>query len=185
MTLSQSTIDLGRQVTNHSHCHWMREALKEAHQGAAKGEVPVGAVIVLDNRIIARAHNQPISSCNPVAHAEILVLAQAARVLGNYRLTGCTLYVTLEPCTMCAGAIIHSRIQQLVYGACEPKAGAVTSVTQVLEQPQMNYRVASFGGVLESECSQLISGFFKRRREQIKAEKRRLAESGESRLCAS
>ncbi|WP_263322400.1 tRNA adenosine(34) deaminase TadA [Endozoicomonas sp. Mp262] len=161
-------------MTNDNHCHWMQEALVEAKKGSAHGEVPVGAVVVRNNEIIARAYNQPISGCNPVAHAEVLVLEKAARVIGNYRLVDCDLYVTLEPCTMCAGAIIHSRIRRLVFGAYEPKAGAVASVTQVLEQPQMNYRVESLGGILEAECSEVISDFFKMRRKQIKEEKKRL-----------
>ena len=154
--------------------HWMTEALAEARKAAEQGEVPVGAVVVYQGEIIARAFNQPISGCNPVAHAEILALQKAAKTVGNYRLVGCDLYVTLEPCTMCAGAIVHSRIQRLIYGAQEPKAGAITSVTQVLEQPQMNYRVEAAGGVMAQECSQVISEFFKQRRLQIREEKRRL-----------
>ncbi len=157
-----------------SDMQWMTEALIEAKKAAAKGEVPVGAVVVHNNEVIARAYNQPISTSNPVAHAEILALQQAAKALGNYRLIDCDLYVTLEPCTMCAGAIIHSRVRRVVYGALEPKAGAVASVTKVLEQPQMNYRVESTGGVLAEECSQIISDFFKLRRQQIKEEKQRL-----------
>ena len=151
--------------------HWMGEALAEAGKAAEKGEVPVGAVVVFKDQVIARAHNQPITSCNPVAHAEILALQVAAKALNNYRLTGCDLYVTLEPCTMCAGAIVHSRIRRLVYGAAEPKAGAISSCSQVLEQPQMNYQVRAVGGVMAACCGSLISNFFKKRREQIKAEK--------------
>ena len=156
---------------------WMREALVEAHKGWEKEEVPVGAVIVHNGEIIARAHNQPITGCNPVAHAEILALQVAAEKLGNYRLVDCDLYVTLEPCTMCAGAIIHSRIRRVVFGACEPKSGAVVSVTQVLDQPQMNYRVEVTEGVLRDECSEMMSAFFRERRRVKKKERRRL------RLC--
>ncbi|WP_330926873.1 tRNA adenosine(34) deaminase TadA [Candidatus Sororendozoicomonas aggregata] len=150
---------------------WMEQALVEARKAAEKGEVPVGAVIVLKGAIIARGHNQPISGCNPVAHAEILTLQAGARALGNYRLVDCELFVTLEPCTMCAGAIVHSRIRRLVYGALEPKAGAIESVTEVLSQPQMNYRVEATGGVLADKCGQMISDFFKQRRLQIKKAK--------------
>ena len=155
----------------------MREALVLAKAGWDKGEVPVGAVIVYKGEVIAQAYNQPISGCNPVAHAEILVLQEAARKLNNYRLVDCDLYVTLEPCTMCAGAIVHSRIRRLVFGAPEPKAGAVASVTRVLDQPQMNYRVMVTGGVLQDECSEMISEFFRARRLAKKEEKKRL------RLC--
>ncbi len=147
---------------------WMEEALVEAAKGRDLDEVPVGAVVVRDGQVIARACNRPISSCNPVAHAEILALQLAAEAIGNYRLVDCDLYVTLEPCTMCAGAIVHSRIRRLVYGALEPKAGAVVSVTQVLEQPQMNHRVAVVGGVLQDRCSEMISDFFRARRQQLR-----------------
>ncbi len=147
---------------------WMEEALVEAAKGRTLGEVPVGAVVVREGEVIARACNRPISSCNPVAHAEILVLQLAAEAIGNYRLVDCDLYVTLEPCTMCAGAIVHSRIRRLVYGALEPKAGAVTSVTHVLAQPQMNHRVEVVGGILQERCSEMISDFFRTRRQQLR-----------------
>ena len=152
----------------------MAEAIAEAKKAALKGEVPVGAVVVYDNQIIARAHNQPISACNPIAHAEILVLQAAAKALGNYRLINCDLYVTLEPCTMCAGAIVHSRVRRVVYGAAEPKAGAIESNSQVLSQPQMNYKVEATGGTMAEACSDIISAFFKMRRQQIKGEKKKL-----------
>ena len=152
----------------------MHEALVEARKGWEKEEVPVGSVIVHNGEIIARAHNQPITGCNPVAHAEILALQDAAKALSNYRLVDCDLYVTLEPCTMCAGAIIHSRIRRVIFGACEPKSGAVVSVTQVLDQPQMNYRVEVTGGVLQDECSEMMSAFFRERRRVKKEERRRL-----------
>lgn len=150
---------------------WMREALLEAIKGRQKDEVPVGAIIVKDKQVVARACNQPISSCNPVAHAEILVLQLAAKAIGNYRLIDCDLYVTLEPCTMCAGAIIHSRVRRLIYGATEPKAGAVISNSSVLDQPWVNHRVDVVGGVLQDECSSMISNFFQNRRKQIRVQK--------------
>ena len=130
--------------------------------------------MVRNNEIIARACNQPISGCTPVAHAEILVLQAAAKAIDNYRLVDCDLYVTLEPCTMCAGAIVHSRVRRLVFGAFEPKAGAVTSVTRVLAQPHMNHKVEVTEGVLEQDCSAMISDFFRARRQQIKEERKRL-----------
>lgn len=150
------------------YAQWMEEALVEAAKGRTLGEVPVGAVVVREGEVIARACNRPISSCNPVAHAEILVLQLAAEAIGNYRLVDCDLYVTLEPCTMCAGAIVHSRIRRLVFGALEPKAGAVTSVTHVLAQPQMNHRVEVVGGILQERCSEMISDFFRSRRQQLR-----------------
>ncbi|WP_216636539.1 tRNA adenosine(34) deaminase TadA [Endozoicomonas ascidiicola] len=150
---------------------WMREALLEADKGRQKGEVPVGAVVVKDGQILARSCNQPISSCNPVAHAEILVLQLAAEVIGNYRLVDCDLYVTLEPCTMCAGGIIHSRIRRLIFGAMEPKAGAAVSASRVFDQPWVNHRVEVVGGVLQDECSTMISSFFRDRRRQIREQK--------------
>lgn len=151
---------------------WMQEALAEAQKAWDAGEVPVGAVVVKDGVIIARAFNQPITTRNPVAHAEILALQAAAQVVGNYRLVDCDLYVTLEPCTMCAGALIHSRIRRLIYGATEPKAGAVQSMAQVLGQPWMNHRIDVTSGVLEAQCSSMLSAFFKQRRERIKQAKR-------------
>lgn len=152
---------------------WMYEALQEAEKARQLDEVPVGAVVVKAGQVIGRGFNQPISSCNPLAHAETLALQSAAIALGNYRLLDCDLYVTLEPCTMCAGAIIHSRIRRLVYGAIEPKAGAIVSASKVLDQPQMNHRVLVSGGVLQDECSTIIRDFFHQRRQQIKAKRNR------------
>lgn len=151
-----------------SHTYWMHEALTEAYRAQTLNEVPVGAVVILNNVIIARAYNQPITACNPVAHAEILALQAAAKNIGNYRLINCDLYVTLEPCTMCAGALVHSRINRLIFGAYEPKAGAIVSTAQVLSQPHMNHRIEVIEGVLQSECSTLLSNFFRMRRDQIK-----------------
>ncbi len=154
--------------------YWMKEALIEAAKGRALNEVPVGAVVVFNGEIIGRGYNQPISGCNPVAHAEVLALQEAAAALKNYRLVDCELFVTLEPCTMCAGAIIHSRVKRVVFGAYEPKAGALVSQSRVLELPYMNYKVAMTEGVLEQECSEIISGFFRDRRAVKKAAKQSL-----------
>lgn len=143
---------------------WMNRALQLAGQAAAAGEVPVGAVVVLDGKEIGTGFNAPISGCDPTAHAEIRALRDAARRIGNYRLPGATLYVTLEPCTMCVGAIVHSRVSRLVYGAAEPKAGAVESARRTLEEDHLNWRVESVSGVLANRCSDIISVFFARRR---------------------
>ena len=144
----------------------MRAALAEAERAGAGGEVPVGAVVVaLDTgRIIGRGFNHPIGAVDPTAHAEVVALRDAARRTGNYRLTGATLYVTVEPCLMCAGALVHARIGTLVYGAPEPKAGAVRSVLRVLEHPALNHRVEVVAGVLEEDCRALIQAFFGARR---------------------
>ncbi|MDF0752095.1 tRNA adenosine(34) deaminase TadA [Marinobacter sp. 71-i] len=147
---------------------WMSRALQLARQAAAAGEVPVGAVLVLDGREIGAGFNAPISGCDPTAHAEIRALRDAASRAGNYRLPGATLYVTLEPCTMCVGAIVHSRVSRLVYGAAEPKAGAVESARRTLEEEHLNWRVESVGGVLADQCSSIISEFFARRRADIR-----------------
>lgn len=151
---------------------WMKRALKLAGQAGAAGEVPVGAVVVLEGREIGAGYNAPISGCDPTAHAEIRALRDAARRAGNYRLPGATLYVTLEPCTMCVGAIVHSRISRLVYGALEPKAGAVESTRTTLEEEHMNWHVASVGGVLSGPCGEIISEFFARRRADIRRQRK-------------
>ncbi len=143
---------------------WMREALAEARLARERGEVPVGAVVVLDGAVVGRGSNQPIRAVDPTAHAEIAALRAAARTVGNYRLTGATLYVTVEPCLMCAGALVHARIGRLVFGAAEPKAGAVCSMMRALDHPALNHRVEVAGGVLESECTELIQAFFAERR---------------------
>ncbi len=143
---------------------WMRRALELAKQGAAAGEVPVGAVLVLNNEIVAEGFNQPILNKDPSAHAEIQVLRAGAQALDNYRLLNTTLYVTLEPCMMCAGAMVHARIKRLVYAALDPKAGAVVSKMQLLDQPFLNHRVVHEGGVMANECSEMLSGFFRGRR---------------------
>lgn len=148
--------------------YWMRQALTLAQQAAVQDEVPVGALVVQDGRLIGAGFNCPIGSHDPSAHAEIRALRDAAQKAGNYRLTGATLYVTIEPCTMCAGALVHGRVSRLVFGATEPKAGAIVSQVRLLEQPYLNWRIAVTGGVLAGECQALISAFFTRRR----AEKR-------------
>lgn len=152
--------------------HWMRRALALAERGAAQGEVPVGAVVVLDGEVVGEGWNQPIGSSDPTAHAEVVALRQAAATLGNYRLPGACLYVTLEPCTMCVGALIHARVQRLVYGTVEPKAGAVRSQLRLLEQEFYNHRPSVTSGVLEQPCRDQLTGFFHQRRAQIKAQKR-------------
>ncbi|GAA4819211.1 tRNA-specific adenosine deaminase [Marinicella pacifica] len=143
---------------------FMLLALQQAKLAAELGEVPVGAVVVYENSIIARAHNQQITTQNPTAHAEVLVLEQAAQVVENYRLPGCTLYVTLEPCLMCVGAMVHARIERLVYGAADPKTGMAGTVDNLFEQPYHNHRISYDGGIMAEKCGQLLQDFFKARR---------------------
>src|SRR5438128_8171084 len=142
----------------------MRVALAEARAGLAAGEVPVGALVVLDDAIIGQAHNAPIALSDPTAHAEVLALREAARKAGNYRLPDATLYVTLEPCAMCCGAALHARLARVVYGARDPKAGAVESLHRMLDDARLNHRVSAAGGVLEAESAALLRGFFDTRR---------------------
>ena len=147
---------------------FMRAALELASQAATAGEVPVGAIVVKDGEIIGRGFNAPISRLDPSAHAEMLALREAAQFLGNYRLVDCQLFVTLEPCLMCAGAMMHARIAQLVYGASDPKTGACGSVVNMFSDPRLNHHTAVRGGVLAEECGQLLSNFFADRRAQQK-----------------
>ena len=142
----------------------MRAALEQAQLGAAAGEVPIGAVLVVNDRIVSEAFNQPIGSVDPTAHAEVLVLREAARALGNYRLTDATVYVTIEPCQMCVGAMVHARVAEVVFGAREPKAGAIESAMRAHEHPSLNHRMRARGGVLESECREVMQRFFASRR---------------------
>ena len=142
----------------------MSAALDEARRGLAAGEVPIGAVLAVDGQIVARAFNQPIGAVDPTAHAEVLVLREAAQRLGNYRLTGATLYVTVEPCLMCVGALVHARVSHVVYGAAEPKTGALTSTVRGLDLPGLNHQFEVTGGILEEDCRQLIQEFFRARR---------------------
>src|SRR5258705_13975655 len=142
----------------------MAEALEEARFARAAGEVPIGAVLVIDDAIVARGYNQPISACDPTAHAEILVLRDAARTVGNYRLTNADLYVTLEPCLMCVGALVHARVKRVIYGAAEPKTGALVSTVRALDTPGLNHRFAVDGGVREEAARELIQEFFRGKR---------------------
>jgi tRNA(adenine34) deaminase len=143
---------------------FMQEALAEARAAAASGEVPIGAVLVHQGKILARAGNRTIRDCDPTAHAEIVVLREAARVLRNYRLQDTTLFVTIEPCSMCAGAMIQARVPRLVYGADEPRGGAVQSCFEVLSHPDLNHRVEVISGVLAEDCGAVIRSFFADRR---------------------
>jgi tRNA(adenine34) deaminase len=140
--------------------HYMGEALILARAAQARGEVPVGAIVVRDGAIIGRGGNAPIAANDPTAHAEIAALRAAAQALGNYRLPGCSLYVTLEPCAMCVGAILHARIARLVYGARDPKTGACGSVVDLFREPRLNHHATVEGGVLADECGKLLSDFF-------------------------
>lgn len=146
-------------MTNHE--HYMKIALNEARKAQEIGEVPIGAIIVKDNQIISYAHNLRETLQQPTAHAEHIAIERAAEVLGSWRLEACTLYVTLEPCVMCAGAIVMSRIPQVVYGASDPKGGCSGSLMNLLEQPKFNHRAEVVQGVLEEECSNILSSFFK------------------------
>lgn len=143
---------------------YMQLALDLAQLGAAEGEVPVGAVVVKDGEVVGCGYNAPISCHDPSAHAEIQAMRQAAQALGNYRLVGCTLYVTLEPCAMCAGAIQHARIARLVYGASDPKTGACGSVVDLMAETRLNHHADVTGGVMAEECGGLLSAFFAARR---------------------
>ena len=142
----------------------MRAALGLAREAADRGEVPVGAVVVVDGQVAGRGFNQPIGTHDPTAHAEIVALRAAAERLQNYRLTGATMYVTIEPCQMCVGAMVHARVARVVYGTPEPKAGAIESAMRAHEHPSLNHRLEVTGRVLENECREVIQGFFKERR---------------------
>jgi len=142
----------------------MRAALEQALEAGRRGEVPVGAVVVVDDEIVGVGFNQPIGGQDPTAHAEIVALRDAAKRLENYRLKGATLYVTIEPCQMCVGAMIHARVERVVYGTREPKAGAIESAMRAHEHPALNHRMTAIGGVLEEECRQMIQGFFREKR---------------------
>ena len=142
----------------------MRSALDEARRALDLGEVPIGAVIVVDDQIVARACNQPIAAVDPTAHAEVLALRAAAASVGNYRLTDAVLYVTIEPCLMCVGALVHARVREVVFGASEPKTGALVSAVRGAELPGLNHRFVVTGGVLEDECRALMQEFFRERR---------------------
>ena len=144
---------------------FMREALLLAGQAAAAGEVPVGAVVVKDGKVVGRGHNRPVSSHDPTAHVEVVALRDAAERLGNYRLGGCELYVTLEPCAMCAGAILHARIERVVYGAADPKSGACGSIVNLFAESRLNHHAVIASGVLAAEATKLLQDFFSARRQ--------------------
>lgn len=148
----------------HADSTWMREAIAEARAAADAGEVPIGAVIVYEAEIIARGQNRVLRENDPTSHAEIVAMRAAAQVLSNYRLPGCELYVTLEPCAMCAGAMIHARLARLVYAADDPKAGAVTSVLQVLNHPRLNHQMEVEAGQMGDTAGELLRDFFRKRR---------------------
>ena len=144
--------------------YWMREALALAHQAESQGEVPVGAVLVSNNKLIGSGFNQPVSGSDPTAHAEIIAIRSAAKKAGNYRLPNSVMYVTIEPCTMCVGAMIHARISEVVFGAYEPRAGALCSQHQLGNHPAYNHRIAYRSGVLDHECSAVMTEFFRHKR---------------------
>ncbi len=148
----------------------MEEALRAAQRALEAGEVPIGAVVVCENKIIGRGWNSNLTDSDPTAHAEIMALREAAKAVGNHRLSGCELFATIEPCAMCAGALVHARIKCLVYGADDPKAGAVHSVIQVLNHPKLNHQMDVRGGVLASRCSDLLQTFFRQRRAEKTSE---------------
>ena len=143
---------------------WMEEALRCAQRALEAGEVPVGAVVVYDGRIVGRGWNQNITDSDPTAHAEVIALREAGANLGNHRLGACDLFATIEPCAMCAGALVHARVRRLIYGADDPKAGAVHSVIQVLNHPGLNHKVEICGGVLAGKCAEILQEFFRNKR---------------------
>jgi tRNA(adenine34) deaminase len=143
---------------------WMEEALRAAQRALENGEVPVGAVVVCDGKIVGRGWNRNLADCDPTAHAEIVALREAGKNVGNHRLGDCELFATIEPCAMCAGALVHARLKTLVYGADDPKAGAVHSVLQVLNHPGLNHRMEVRNGVLAGKCAELLQEFFRSRR---------------------
>ncbi|MBT4520844.1 MAG: tRNA adenosine(34) deaminase TadA [Halieaceae bacterium] len=164
-------------LSNVEHETWMRKALELADLAAAHGEVPVGAVVVREGQYLGEGYNQMIATSDPTAHAEVMAIRDAAGVLGNYRLTGATLYTTLEPCTMCAGAIIHARISELVFAAREPKAGVVCSTCSLFDEPWYNHRVRWEEGILARESSLRLQDFFQARR-QLKREEPTISNNG-------
>jgi tRNA(adenine34) deaminase len=159
------------------HEDYMRRALAWARRAAELGEVPVGAIVVRDGEVLGEGANQPIASRDPTAHAEIVALRAAAARVGNYRLPGATLYATIEPCTMCAGALVHARIRMVVYGAREPRAGAVASTARVFDNPALNHSIDVVEGVLEGDCAALLTEFFRVRRDASEERSRIIAPS--------
>lgn len=153
---------------------WMAQALKQADVAASHGEIPVGAIVVCDGKVVGKGFNRPISSHDATAHAEIMALREAGKTLGNYRLVECTLYVTLEPCPMCAGALVHSRVKRLVYGADDNRTGCAGSLMDLLNHDGLNHQVDVTSGVLGERCSSELSAFFKKRRDEKKKHKKSL-----------
>jgi tRNA(adenine34) deaminase len=145
---------------------WMQEALRAAQRALEAGEIPIGAVVVHDGKVVGRGFNRNIAESDPTAHAEVVALREAGAAIGNHRLGDCDLFVTIEPCPMCAGALVHARIRRLVYGADDPKAGAVHSVMQVINHPSLNHQMEVRGGVLGGKCAELLQDFFRARRAQ-------------------
>lgn len=158
---------------------YMRQALSQAHNAWALGEVPVGAVVVKDGQVVATGFNQPIGTHDPTAHAEIMALRAAASILGNYRLPGCELYVTLEPCAMCSGAMMHARLARVVFGAPDPKTGTCGSVVNLFEQERLNHHTELVGGVLGEECGALLKEFFVERRRAVQRAAGMIEDSGQ------
>lgn len=159
----------GRTTPAHDDAHWMSLALAQARAAMAAGEVPVGAVLVKSGALVASGRNAPVAGHDPTAHAEIAALRNAAQALGNYRLDGCELFVTLEPCAMCAGAMLHARLARVVFGAADPRTGAAGSVLDLFARPELNHQTAVQGGVLAGECAELLQEFFRGRRDQARA----------------
>ena len=145
---------------------WMEQALEQARLAAAAGEVPVGALVIMEGKVLGRGQNRNLRENDPTAHAEIIALRQAAAALGNHRLTGCVIFSTIEPCSMCAGALVHARIARLVFGASDPKAGAAGSVVAVINHPRLNHKMEVTAGVLAGKCAEMLQDFFRSRREQ-------------------
>ena len=152
--------------------YWMEKALNYANEAAAINEIPVGAVLVKDNQLISYGYNRSIIDNDPSAHAEMMAIREAGKVLNNYRLIDCTLYVTLEPCSMCAGMLVHARVKRVVFGAKDAKTGAAGSVMNLLQHPALNHHLEIVSGVLADECADKLSGFFRKRRKEIKAAKK-------------
>jgi tRNA(adenine34) deaminase len=145
---------------------WMEQALEQAHLAAAAGEVPVGALVIKEGKVLGLGQNRNLRENDPTAHAEIIALRQAAATLGNHRLTGCVMFSTIEPCSMCAGAMVHARIARLAYGASDPKAGAAGSVVQVINHPQLNHKMEITAGILAGKCAEILQEFFRRKRQK-------------------
>jgi tRNA(adenine34) deaminase len=167
-------------LVEEQHPYYMRRALELADIAYGKGEIPIGAVVVYQGNIIGEGYNQTISTLDPSAHAEMVAIRKAAKTIGNYRLVDCCLYVTIEPCSMCTGLLVHSRISELVFGAVEPKAGAICSATKVSDQAHFNHQFNVTSGILAEQCSDIMSRFFKERRERKKALRQKVHSSKES-----